>query len=88
MNLYPRTTGGSARAEVQHDVMARRILDRARKGEEVREDLIDWALNRTGDAKPLTAAEAAHCIQPDSEAYAAMDDMGRYAEAKREGEAA
>lgn len=80
MNLYPRTTGGSPQVTVQHDVLARRILDRVKKGEDVRPDLVDWALTRTGDSRPLSAAEAAHFERKESEMFAGMDEMGDYAD--------
>jgi hypothetical protein len=78
VNLYPRTTGGSPSIVVQHHVMARRILDRARKGEPVRNDLVDWALIQTGDVKPMSQEEAAHCLQRQSDLHEAMDDMGEW----------
>lgn len=85
MSIYPRTTGGSPRTDVQHTVMARRILDRVRKGEEVRDDLVEWALTQTGDVRPLKPEEAAHCICPIKEAHAGMDEMGDYLDAHKVG---
>lgn len=39
----------SSNVAVQHKAMAHRILDRIRKGRDVRADLVDWALSTTGD---------------------------------------
>lgn len=62
------------------------ILDRARAGGFVSAPLMRRALVVTGDIPEMSAAESAHCIQPDSEAYAAMDDMGSFCETQAGGE--
>jgi hypothetical protein len=76
--LYPRAFHSTATDEVKARVMARRILDRVRKGERTRDDLVDWALTQTGDVKPMSAEEAAHCLQRQSDLHEAMDDMGEW----------
>lgn len=48
MSLYPRH-GGTADNEQQSKALAHRILDRLKRGEQVEDWRVDWALSRTGD---------------------------------------
>jgi hypothetical protein len=80
MNLYPRNPRNSRRGRPQEICMAHRILDRARKGQKVRDDLVEWSLSQTGDSKPLDPAELAHCVQNQRDLYAAADDVADWAQ--------
>lgn len=83
MRLYPRTSASSRRQALKDNAMAHRILDRAGKGQEVRSDVLDWALAQTGDLATVSteeATEAPHCLQRQADQFEAMDDMGAWAQ--------
>lgn len=48
MTLFPRH-GGTADDELQGKALAHRILDRLKRGEQVEDWRVRWALSRTGD---------------------------------------